>query len=121
VLNGHVAAFKVLAVGPIESKAERIEQYKHNTIIVAGNSSLFNLISKSSLADMLILSIQNYLLYNINDDLSRLISSSDIRQVSATKRTLASDVDSFFKNPVSKKRPFFSQKRSLLKTKIKYF
>ena len=58
VLNGYVVAFSVLAVGPIESKAERTVQYKHNTTIVTGNSSLFNLISKSSAADMLILSIQ---------------------------------------------------------------
>lgn len=77
VLNGHVVAVNVLAEGPIESKAERTEQYKHNTTIVTGNSSLFNLISKSSPADILILSTQNHLLYNINDVLSRRISSSD--------------------------------------------
>jgi len=57
VLNGHVVAFSVLAVDPIESKSKRAEQYKHNTTIVTGNSSLFTWISKSSPADMLILSI----------------------------------------------------------------
>ncbi len=42
VLNGHIVAFSVLAVGPVESEAKRTEQYKHNTTIVAGSSSFFN-------------------------------------------------------------------------------
>jgi len=41
-LNGHAAAFSVLAAAPIESKAKITEQHKHNTINVTGNSSLFN-------------------------------------------------------------------------------
>jgi hypothetical protein len=63
VLNGHVAAFNVPAEGPVESKAERTEQYKHNTTNVTDNSSFFNLINKSSPVVMLMLSIQNPLLY----------------------------------------------------------
>lgn len=42
VLNGHAAAFSVLAAAPIESKAKITEQHKHNTINVTDNISLFN-------------------------------------------------------------------------------
>ena len=41
VLYGHIAACIVLAVDPFECKGKITEQYKHNAIIMTGNSNLF--------------------------------------------------------------------------------